>query len=347
MGHLEPEEHKQLLGILQSVFKSIDATSRQDFLINRGVDERCLQSIKFDGSNKEFTEHFCAQLLRDKSLAVFLEWLIVIDNLPQQEREFIEKIVIPKLQGPKHHEISSLLVAGRSEPKDPLAPQQVKMDKWVMVEFDLKPLVSKFIENLGYAGPFAFSLGGDVHILQDYIIERLLSEFKHSMGRKYEQPIHIWPVWLYLEDILPRGTPIIERKIMDEKGHQDLRDLFDTCSGDIIIIIWNYDVPELEMRKIISSFWESACVLLGEQSRCFVVIWANVGAKPDPLDKFIDLTVPDRFETSELRKWFQRQFREHRFDEQEITQNLKRLERHYGKLIPTYHEIEQIIKGLN
>ena len=253
-------------------------------------------------------------IVRRVGLAIFLDYLCQIDPyLTHEDVECIQCIITkcePKTRSESllsryHHErsISPSMLPGS---------QRAKIDKNAIIRFDLEFITRTFEETIKYEGTFAFSIGGDAWILKSYIIERLLWQLKNKMYRQCERPIHLF---LYNADLTQGAQQIIERKL-EEQGYTQLGDMF-YDPGDIMLIIWNRDIPQDHMQTIARSFWENVKIQISpfvqNKSRCFVTIWANINQQP--LEDFTLLSLPERFEVCELKQWFQAQLRKHGLDE--------------------------------
>lgn len=141
---------------------------------------------------------------------------------------------------------------------------------------------------------------------------------------------------------------------------QKFSDLFDTKElgkTDILLIIWNHEIPLKNMSDISICCWQdmeqkSQRFLIGK-SRCFVVIWVNFLAEESPLNNFTLLPVPDRFnDLEDLAAWFGGELEQvelsdgHKLNKTEIEEYKKKIKSHHGHLVGTYTQIQRIIEEL-
>jgi len=285
-------------------------------------------------------------------LVAFLKYLSPIDPyLSDDDRDFIEHVVAKWERSrdsdvqKRRSQISYMLAQARQAQPQPVpASQRVKIDRGIIVYFNLEALISEFHQRLGYEGAFAFAVGGPSTLLEHYVIERILLELRNKTQRPYKRI----DLRLYRDDI-SAGARAIEDKLVVSQNCGQLCDLFaDDSSVDILLIVWNYDVPKREMSLVAASFWDRASAqilpLLQDKGCCFVAIWANVGG--DPLDKFIVLPVPSRFDVPSLKQWFRGRLKQLGLEDDVINHYINRLESQHGHLIGTYHEMDQIVREL-
>ncbi len=224
--------------------------------------------------------------------------------------------------------------------------KRIKIDKDVIVSYDLDSQMAKFRERLGYEGAFSFAISGNMTILEQYIIERMMRELRSKTGR----PCIRFSVRVYPDDLLP-GISAIERKLVASQICDSLPRWFDDNPDvDIVLIVWNYEIPPVAMKLVASSFWEAiksqVMPCLRNQSRCFVVIWANIGNRKYIIEQSTIISAPAKFAVSELEQWFRGQLRQLGIEENVIQQYLLRLKNQHGHLIGTFQEMQGIIHEL-
>lgn len=312
---------------------------------------------------KELSEvYITVDGLQRLGLIVFLEYLLQIDtNLSSEDQFFINYVITKWEQQPKislqkqqqispqkqqRNQIANLLAQGRKE-SPTLAPvqQPIKIDKGIIIDYDLDAQMTKFRQQVGYEGAFVFAIGGHDTILEQYIIERLLRELRQKTKRQNER----LEIRLYLKSI--STSKDIARELLTKYNFESFTDLFNAqCNTDVVLIIWNYNIPDKSMKSLAETFWvdisSSVLPCLKNQSRCFIIVWANIGKRP--LTGFTALASPKKFEVCDLLPWFRTQLREEGIDEKLIENYLNRLEKQCGNgdLIGTYQEINQIVYEL-
>lgn len=366
MQFITPPERVQLQKILSNntLLKTSDIDFRSALLTSCDLGTYCSR-ISLDKPVlvfviilvKELSEvYITVDGLQRLGLIVFLEYLSQIDtNLCSEDQLFI-KHVITKWEQQKisphkqqRNQIANLLAQGRK--KSPtLAPvqQPIKIDRGIIINYDLEAQMAKFRQQVGYEGAFVFAIGGHDTILEQYIIERLRRELRQKTERQNER----LEIRLYLKSILTSKD--IAREFLTKYKFEYFTDLFNAqCNTDIVLIIWNYDIPAKSMKLLAKTFWvdisSSVLPCLKNQSRCFVIVWANVGKLPlTGLTGFTALASPKKFELCDLLPWFRSQLRNEGIEEKLIEYYLDRLEKQCGNgdLIGTYQEINQIVHEL-
>ncbi|MCP4542431.1 MAG: hypothetical protein GY832_35355 [Chloroflexi bacterium] len=275
------------------------------------------------------------------------------DSIGMQEVEKIVLHIASVLQehhqshSQKHNQISDWLAQARQgqfKLQSETAQQRHKVDKNIIVQFDLESLIAEFHRCSGYEGSFSFAVGGPYVVLEHYIIQRILQELKNKTQNPYKR-INIS---LYQGDV-SIGTDVINRKLTVSQDCRQVCDLLaDDAPIDIVMVVWNHNIPSKDMSRIATAFWSKANAqvtpLLRKKSRCFVVIWANVGVAP--LDAFVMLPVPDPLDTDNLAQWFRGRLRQLALSDDEINRYLARLASHHGDLVGTYQEMNYIVQDL-
>jgi len=360
-------EISQLQKILinNTLLQTSDVDFRNALLTNCGLGTYC-SLIPLDKPPFQFVIILCKKLSEihitvDASqrlgLIVFLEYISQFDiNFSSEEKSFINHVITKweqqqkiSLQKTQRNQIANLLAQGRKEAStvDPVQ-QPIKVDRGVIINYDLEDQMAKFRQQVGYEGAFVFAVGGHDTILEQYIIERLRRELRQKTERQNER----LEIRLYRKSILTSTD--IEREFLNKYKFEDFTDLFNAqCNTDIVLIIWNYDIPEKFMKLLAGAFWAdiSSSVLpcLKNQSRCFVIVWANVGKRPlTGLTGLTALPSPKKFDLCDLLPWFRSQLRMEGIEENLIESYLDRLEKQCGNgdLIGTYQEINQIVHEL-
>lgn len=352
----------QKILINNTLLQTADEDFRGALLTNCGLGKYC-KLIPLDKPPLQFVIILCQKLSEvhitvDASkrlgLIVFLEYISQIDmSLSSEDKSFLNHVITKWEQQPKispqkqqRNQIANLLAQGRKE-SPTLAPvqQPIKIDKGIIIDYDLDAQMTKFRQQVGYEGAFVFAIGGHDTILEQYIIERLLRELRQKTKRQNER----LEIRLYLKSI--STSKDIARELLTKYNFESFTDLFKAqCNTDVVLIIWNYNIPAKSMKSLAETFWVdiSSSVLhcLKNQSRCFIIVWANIGKRPQT--GFTALASPKNFKLCELLPWFRSQLRDEGIDEKLIEYYLNRLEKQCGDgdLIGTYQEINQIVHEL-
>jgi hypothetical protein len=287
------------------------------------------------------------------NLVIFLEYFQYKLNL--DDREFIKKIIAKcDAQSPtseyqsRRDNYNNLLAQARQEQLQSLpTSQRAKIDKEVIVGYDLDELVDEFRRRLNYEGAFAFSIYGHFTILENYIIKRILQELQNKTQRPYIPAINLQ---LYQCDS-DRLHPI-EYLLQRSNKCQQISDLFcDASCCDVVLVIWNYDIPKIKMESIATEFWRKTqrevIPYIQDNSRCLIVIFANVDFDYSiDGDELTTLTTPNKFETTRLLQWFRGRLRQLELEDGVIMQCLSKLESQHGHLVGTYQKIQEIIDDI-
>ncbi|MBN1875108.1 MAG: hypothetical protein JXA33_12820 [Anaerolineae bacterium] len=276
------------------------------------------------------------------------------DSLSMQTLNQVVLQVMVALQTPQpppsehHTHISSLLAQARQATSPPPnTPQRARrIDRSeVIVPFDLEDLESTFKRTVKYEDAFAFTVGvQDETLLQEYIVPRIARELRAKLHRPHRQ----LEVQLYQGDVAA-GARMVERKLATRYACGRLCDLFaENAIQDIVLVVWNYDVPLPYMEQFATTFWNEACTqvtpYLRDHGRCFVVIWANIGS--DPLSGFTVLPTPQVFDLKDLTAHFRSQLMQCELDTPCIDAYLARLQSHHGHVRGTFREMLNIIREL-
>jgi hypothetical protein len=360
-------EINQLQKILinNTLLQTSDVDFRNALLTNCGLGTYC-SLIPLDKPPFQFVIILCQKLSEvhitvDASqrlgLIVFLEYISQIDiSLASDEKSFLNHVITKweqqqnfSPQKTQRNQIANLLAQGRKE-SPTVAPvqQPIKVDRGVIINYDLEAQMAKFRQQVGYEGAFVFAVGGHDTILEQYIIERLRRELRQKTERQNER----LEIRLYRKSILTSTD--IKSEFLNKYNFEYFTDLFNAQGNtDIVLIIWNYDIPDKFMKSLAEDFWAditfSVSPCLKNQSRCLVIVWANVGKRPlTGLTGLTALPSPKKFELCDLLPWFRSQLRMEGIEEDLIDYYLDRLEKQCGNgdLIGTYQEINQIVQEL-
>ncbi len=362
MSFLTFEENIQLQKILRhnKLLQTHDAQYSIALLENCGLETFCTK-IQFDKPSDFFVPILYSELSKvnvivgnsDRlALIVFLEYLIQIDNeIKVDEKYFIEKVINkwekqnykPSIQQQKKDKIGSLLSQVRREYSGiPQVETPIKVDQNIIINFDLKKIILRFREKITYEGAFAFSVGGESLLLEKYIIERIRRELKGYTKNEN----NIFDIKLYKNNVSKHED--IERQFLYRNKYQSLADVFNSeVNTDIIVIVWNYEIPLKTMNLWGKRSWAEMKTrilkLVEKKSRCCVFIWANVNKSPSEVFTILPI---EKFELHELETWFRPKLRQVGVAEEKINYYLGRLKEPDGHFAATYSEMNRMIQDL-
>lgn len=370
MKFLNYQENIQLQKILisKTILQTADVEFRSALFTNCGLGKYC-SLISLDKPSYKLVPILCQKLSKDcliiegtprLELVIFLEYISQIDfNLSDDDKKFINYVITKweqqqkaSIQKPQRNQISNLLTQGREESATSTSGQQaIKVDRGLIINYNLDKLMAAFRQEVGYEGAFVFAVAGEFAILEQYIIERIRRELKQKTGRENER----LEIRLYRNSIATSAD--IERKFLEKHQIECFTDLFKTqynpnkaqYNSDLVLIIWNYDIPPNLIKSLAQDFWTdihcSVDPYLIGKSRCFVILWANLQGKR-PLTGFPVLPTPKQFDPDDLLPWFRGQLQIVGIEEKGIEHYLNRLESQCGNLIGTYQEMNQIVREL-
>ncbi len=351
----------QKLLINNRSLQTYDGDDYSTLLTSCGL-EKCCSLISLNKGIIKFIPNLCNRLIEiyitvegseRLGLIVFLEYIKEINlNFSPEDKELIHYIINKwekwqsvKQQKPQKKQIADLLAQGRQEsPINSVVQSPIKVDRTMIVNYDLEQQMSKFRIQVKYQGAFVFTVGGNATILEEYIIERIKQELKGKTDRQTEPHT----IKLYQQSILTSKD--IEHNFLKQKKLERFTDLFNEQNTDILLTIWNYDIPPKTIKPLAKSFWEEISnpilPLLKKQNRCFIIVWANVDKSPLNGCNFTVLPTPDKFDMCELLPWFHNQLKIKGVGEDSMENYLDRLKNQCGHLLGTYQEINQIIREL-
>lgn len=358
------DEIEKLQTIMKENFSGCSPQYLESLMSNCNIENQL--NVNYSCPPKEFVEIFWAQATNqyyydgsDKEIILirFLKYFKYKFKETTDEREFITKLIAKYNQTiensefqPMHTNYNDLLARARQEqPQELPNSQPAKIDKEIIVGYDLESLAHEFTHRVGYEGTFAFTISGHDTILKDYIIERILRDLKHNTKRPYNKR----EVRLYANDILTGGE-VIESKFKICHECQNIVDWFCTEAYlDIVLVVWLYDIPEKnreDMEAVAMNFFEKSRIELNpfikQKSRCFVILFANVGFE-HYISGLTNITIPKEFDTTSLSQWFRGYLQNNlKIEDDVINRYLVRLQSQHGHLIGTYQELQRIISEL-
>ena len=227
--------------------------------------------------------------------------------------------------------------------------QPVKIDKDIIVSYDLDTQMREFSKRLNFGGVYAFAISGQSNVLRDYIIERMCKELKNKMGRNHRKI----DISLLREDAIEDKQYLMQQKIIFKYGYNTIIDLFkEDPSMDIVLTVWNHFFPLETTREVAEFFWSYVATYIAPfldiTGQCFVVVLANVGEKMiiEQLDHFTLLPIPERFDIGHLTQWMSGWLKGRGVRSSDVESCINRLRDNHGHFLPTYQEIENIINDL-
>lgn len=230
-----------------------------------------------------------------------------------------------------------------------VAQTSLKIDKDMLVRYDLDVQMREFSKRLNFGGAYAFVVGGQSNILRDYIIERMCRELRNKLDRSHRKI----DISLLGDDLVVDRCRVITRKILERNQYSTLQDPFkEDTKTDVVLTIWNHSFPPEILREAAHAFWEDVTMhitpVLQKTGQCFVVILANVGEKADiqRLDHFILLSGPDGFDMDHLTQWISGWLKKQGVQDAYIENSLIRVRANHGHFLSTYQEIESIVSDL-
>ncbi len=224
-----------------------------------------------------------------------------------------------------------------------------KIDQRIIVKYDLEDLEAVLIKELAYKGAFAFSLSSpDHHILNDYIITRILDLCQEKTGRSYyKKEICISDNYLtLLEDI--------ETELKEANVCNNILELAqDNNKLNIFIIVWNHILPppilERKTLRFFEEIEEKCLNYLNKSQQCLFFILADTNCTYNT-NGFLAIKTPNEFNLNGrkgLLEWFRNELSNRDFVESEISYCIDKLKGQKGDLIGTYCVLQQIINELN
>jgi len=367
MTILTVEENNHLQNILIRHNLLIDAGSRYAVLTNCGLED-LFSTLPLASPIEKFVQVLCDQLSHmritssfsiEPDLVVFLKYVSQTphdESISFEDKEFLEKLVDKCKQRSlnrfsKQNALKQLIARERQK-QDQFPPittaEPIKIDKEIIVSYDLETQMAKFRQKLNYGDAFAFAVGGHSIILRDYIIARMSRELTSKMARSHRKI----EISLYLNDDI-EDLNLIEKKILAKSQCNSLKALFENNPKvDIMLVIWNYTFPLGNLRTIATFFWGKVnkylVPFLKYQGQCFVAVLANadVQAKLIRIDNFVNVSIPRLFEIADLVNWVNGRLKDQGVKDDVIEHCLNRLRDQHGHLIGTYQEMEHIIADL-
>jgi len=366
---LDSKEIARLQSIIlneTSLFRGEDSEFREDWLNTAGIN---FPGLSTSGDKTKFLTHLFG-LLANQNLSrggeprlgiiVLLEHMVsyetvITKRLSHESAEFLS-YAIGKYEtccsnaSRTSRQVAALaaLTAQRKRLNSAIPNRIYRFDTDLILNSDLKKQINEFTNILQLDGIFPFTLGGRFEVLDKYIVKRIEQTIKNTDDR----PIKRADVNLYAKNCSEtlNGYQIIEQQIKEYYHCDRLTDLFDEVQRiDVLLIVWNYDVPHPEVKQIAESFWGVAqprlsSMVLG-QSRRFIVLWINIDSEPLSLPMFYALPPLECFEVEEIVSYFRDRLLKYNVENNHVEYFLAQLRRHQGQLLGTFQEMYRLVES--
>lgn len=287
--HLPHLLHQKIIGFLKSIpnieehstQKALIADAALDANLHFQIDFRCPPLHFFPSLISTLNQYGELEDGRD-ALEAVLETAKGYVGKKQQNNCCLLLKELRAISVQKHSYISQKTVKTEQISKQHLQsneePSRELIDSQIISEFDLEKLSKQLRKHLQeYKGAFAFTIGGKrigESNIREYIITRILQESspKIKTYKRFEIKLH--------RGNISEPDYMIEQAITREYQYGSFFDLFKQTSEDIVLIVWNHDIPVRTMTPIAEMFWEKTCLqstpFLDNERRHFLVIWVNV-----------------------------------------------------------------------
>lgn len=378
---LPADEFAQLSEILANIspFNSLNVQLRRAILFHCKVDD-CFDNDPefYNLPTTDFIEQIYIILIQQKTpltecrFADFLHELLLWkqDKFDTDAVMFIvdlvKKLRQPSPIHPNHLDINALLGDPRTTRRNPLRerrqqqttsshPSQLQTQptsqiaKQRLVAYDLESIVGKFMITIKRYGIHHYATASeDRDILLSYIIERLTVELKHVTNQTCRSADYLWLTEMPIPN--PPRT-VIEQSFLDY-NNIDLAYLFqEDTKQNIVLMICNPSIPELALTPEITAFTTRLNKIAAPyfKERCLLVIWANIGPDKEPLTHPELTVLPPlkAFDQTDLQIWLKKLLTEIGLDSASIQHYLSLILAKKGRLIPTYIDLNQIIRTIN
>ena len=186
----------------------------------------------------------------------------------------------------------------------------------LVTEFDLRTVIEDFKRPLVHGKAFSFITAGKEPVLRDYVIERIVQEFKQEIrGECFQDWINLNQHDLSLYNL----EYLIEEKIKIKITHNNKYTnhayelVTKQAQEHVILTVWNYDLPLQTLQKAATAFWKNFVPAisrhLSKKNLCFILILAHLPPETQPclIEDFVSLRLPQFDVQKDLFPWFTRQ----------------------------------------
>lgn len=323
-----------------------------------------IERINFNTPTKELIESFFDELLRgQESLLQFLEYFQY--KLDKNSDDYFDiKSYIGKLKRPVISDSHENINIARSNSdirtlydlensSNTIVKEIRKID---IVNYNLESLRISLIQELKFKKTCVFEITGHDVVLKNYVLKRILNDFKEKTNRECYPPIEI--IYSNYSNSLQHT---IERKLKDNRGCDNLLQLLDRQKDlDTVLVIWNHAWEQDNFKSDAANFFEKVKAdcnsSLSSNRRCLLIILANV----DYTDKHCynniygctALETPKKFllyeedEGAGILEWFENELDRCGLENNEIEKYIRCLKEYAGDIYLTFQEIQSIIKQI-
>jgi hypothetical protein len=186
----------------------------------------------------------------------------------------------------------------------------------LVTEFDLGTVIEAFKRPLVHGQAFGFTIAGKEPVLRDYVIERMVQEFKQEIqGECFQDLIN-----LNQRDLSSYTLEFLfEEKIKTRLAHNNRYTkhahelVTKQVQEHIILTVWNYDLPLQTLQKAATAFWRNFVPTisrhLSRKNLCFILILAHLPPEAQPcfIEDFVSLRLPQFDVQKDLFPWLKRQ----------------------------------------
>jgi TIR domain len=186
----------------------------------------------------------------------------------------------------------------------------------LVTEFDLRTVIEDFKRPLIHGRAFSFTIAGKEPLLRDYVIERLVQEFKQEMqGECFQDLINLNQYDLSLYPLESLFEEKIKTKLKSNNRYTKYAHELVTkqVQEHVILTVWNYDLPLQTLQQAATAFWTSFVPTiarhLSRKNLCFILILAHLPPETQPclIEDFVSLRLPQFDVQKDLFPWLTRQ----------------------------------------
>jgi hypothetical protein len=186
----------------------------------------------------------------------------------------------------------------------------------LVTEFDLRTVIEDFKRPLFHGQAFGFTIAGKEPVLRDYVIERMVQEFKQEIqGECFQDLINLNQRDLSsytLESLLEEKikTKLTHNNRYTKHAHELVTK---QVQEHVILTVWNYDLPLQTLQKAATAFWKSFVPAisrhLSRKNLCFILVLAHLPPETQPclVEDFVSLRLPQFDVQRDLFPWLTRQ----------------------------------------
>lgn len=186
----------------------------------------------------------------------------------------------------------------------------------LITEFDLGTVIEDFKRPLVHGQAFGFTIAGKEPVLRDYIIERMVQEFKQEVqGECFQDLIN-----LNQRDLsLYASESLFEEKIKTKlaRNSRYAKHAYELVTKHaqehVILTAWNYDLPLQSLQEAATAFWKSFVPAISDhlhkKKLCFILVLAHLSPEAQPclIEDFVPLRLPQFDVQKDLFPWLTRQ----------------------------------------